>query len=203
MNSSHFFCLSIIFTALTVSANAQDGSDAREAPPSAQQETLPEDDFSEVPPADNPFRKWRAAIDQQAQQTGGRAAGYGEYGGGGASPYGGGGASPYGGGSPYGSPTSPNMLFQQAVRQTVKRLAAASTEAEKRKLLDLVRAAFNERYERAIATRQQELDELEQRLQALRADLDHRREAQEKVVDVQVRTVELAGEGLVEPEANR
>ena len=49
-----------------------------------------------------------------------------------------------------------------------------------------------------LATASLEVFERSQQLQLLRTDLERRRAAQQKVVEVQLRTIELAGEGLVE-----
>lgn len=161
------------------------------------------------PTADNPFRAWRLAVEQQSLKPqpsmqdgpgngaymGGYASGLGVMPGGPGGGYGGA-AGGYGGGMS--SEPSPSDLFQTAVRNSVQRLARAKTDAEKQKLLETVRSAFHERYQQAIAQRQGELDRLEQQLQQLRQDLERRRAAEQKIVEVQLRTVELAGEGLVE-----
>lgn len=170
---------------------------------------------------DNPFRAWRLALEQQALKpqagmdlgmgmeggyggvgigmTGGEGYGMVAPGGAGGFPGAGGysGAGGYAGGD-YGQAASPSELFQKAVRDSVQRLAQAKTEAEKQQLLEAVRTAFHERYQQAIAQRQRELNRIEKQLQQLREDLERRRAAEQKVVEVQLRTIELAGEGLVQ-----
>ena len=210
-----FLCTNAAAQAIPAAAPAQDPS-----PPSAESK--------QEAAIDNPFRQWRLAVEQQALQSdpapsgmegGVVLGGYGSatpavggIGYGGMDMYGGEtyGSGGYGGGG-YGSPPgeygggyggegqlSPSQLFQQAIQVAVMRLAQAESDAQKQKLLEVVRGAFNERYEQAIARRQQQLEQLEKQLQQLREDLERRRSAQQKVVEVQLRTVELAGEGLVE-----
>ena len=189
MKFSRALYLTIAFAVLAPGANAQDDLNPPGEDPSPQQVTPSPLNETGI---DNPFRQWRAAIEQESAEGMSGSGGYGMKA---MSSYG---SGDYGSSSGSSGPPSPSDLFQQAVRRSVKQLKSAKTEAEKQKQLELLRSAFNERYERALVRRQQDLDKLEQRLQKLQEDLQHRREAQEKVVEVQLRTVELAGEGLVE-----
>lgn len=183
MRFSHIVCLPLALAFLTSGANAQDrGQPSKDG----------------GAPADSLFRQWRTAFEQHAEdRSRGSMMGYGaEMSGMGMMS---GGASMSGGMMGMAMPVPPAEIFQQAVRRAVEQLRAAETEEEKEKLLALVHSALKERYEQALAQRGEELDALEKRLEQLRTDLERRREAQKKVVEFQLRTVELAGEGLVDP----
>lgn len=220
MNLSRYVLALLLAAAVAAGTQAQDEVSENTASPSVVRSNS--EDGAAGPPVDNLFRRWRDAVAHQSAQGAEsmmEGSGYPGMGSGSMGGYGGPGVnSSMGsgmgsememgsgmemgmgmmGGMPAAAAPTPSELFQQALQRAVQRLRSAKTEEEKQELLELVRSALSERYEQALTQREQELDDLEQRLQKLRTDLERRRQAQQKVIDVQLQTVELAGEGLVE-----
>lgn len=114
---------------------------------------------------------------------------------GGASPYGEG--SPYGGGgaSPYGGRPDP---FRAGLARLLDMLPKAKSEEEKKQLLEYAREALTKRYQQQLENREREIRNLELRLTALRDEQQRRSDAAERIIELQMKSLELAAEGLLE-----
>lgn len=131
------------------------------------------------------------------------AGGYGGYGEMGGYPGGGGG---YGGGmmgegygemGGYGGGSPPDP-FRAGLDRLLDMLREAKSEAEKKQLMEYAREALAKRYKQQLERREAEISDLERRLDALRQEQQRRNDAAERIVDLQMRSLELAAEGLLE-----
>ena len=61
-----------------------------------------------------------------------------------------------------------------------------------------IRTAFDERYDQMIDLRESDVERLRQSISKLEADLQRRKAAKKRVVDLQLQSVQLAAEGLLE-----
>ena len=88
--------------------------------------------------------------------------------------------------------------FELGLQRAITALKAAKSEPERTALLAYVRRAFQDRYDRSILQRREELQKLKARLAKLDSDLKRREAAKSRVIEVQMQSVQLAAEGLME-----
>ena len=74
----------------------------------------------------------------------------------------------------------------------------AKSEKEREVLHGYVRTAFSDRYDKLIADRKKDLEKLKQSVARLDSDLKRREAAKDRVVQLQLQSVQLAAEGLLE-----
>lgn len=96
------------------------------------------------------------------------------------------------------STPSPDDLFRAGLQKAILALKSTKSTTKKAVLLGYVRRAFQDRYEESIASRRSELEKIKLRVAQLESDLKRRESAKERVVEVQLQSVQLAAEGLME-----
>lgn len=89
-------------------------------------------------------------------------------------------------------------LFRAGLQRAIAALQQVKTEDEKKTLIGYVQIAFQQRYDRSIKQRRQELDRIKERVAKLEVDLKRRQAAKNRVIEVQLQSVQLAAEGLLE-----
>ncbi len=108
----------------------------------------------------------------------------------------------YGGGEMYGDggdSTSPaDRRFQIGLQRAIQALRNSKSEADQKALLDFVRQAFQNRYDESIQSRRKQLNQIKERVAKLEGELKRREAAKSRVVEVQLQSVQLAAEGLLE-----
>lgn len=88
--------------------------------------------------------------------------------------------------------------FKHALAMLIDQLAAAESSTAKSTLLGYAREALTERYTEQIELRRKEISRLEGRLKELKEDLAKRSARAEQVVNLQLNSLELASEGLID-----
>ncbi len=91
-----------------------------------------------------------------------------------------------------------DQLFQAGLQRAITALRIAKSENEKKQLLSYIRHAFTVRYEQTIARRRDELKKIKDRVAELESELVRREAAKSRVLEVQMQSVQLAAEGLME-----
>lgn len=99
---------------------------------------------------------------------------------------------------PGGAGFSQDQQFRRGLQRAIQLLQQAKTDNEKETLRDYVREAFDDRYAKMIASRKRDLERLKRSVAKLESDLKRREAAQQRVVEVQMQSVQLAAEGLLE-----
>lgn len=97
----------------------------------------------------------------------------------------------------YGQP-SPNELFRRGLQRAIHSLKKAKSDEESEALRGYVRAAFSERYDKMISGRKRDIERLKTSIAKLESDLKRRETAKERVVQLQLQSVQLAAEGLLD-----
>ena len=99
-----------------------------------------------------------------------------------------------------GAPSRDNAerVFQRGLQRAIIALGKAKTDRERETLRGYVRQALDERYRKMISARQKELDRLSASVARLKADLKRREHAKDRVIEVQMQSVQLAAEGLLQ-----
>ena len=88
--------------------------------------------------------------------------------------------------------------FRRGLQRAIVALGNAKSEPEKETLRQYVRQALESRYLRMIADRQREVEQLKQSVAKLESDLKRRESAKDRVIEVQMQSVQLAAEGLLQ-----
>jgi hypothetical protein len=97
-----------------------------------------------------------------------------------------------------GSMSSADQRFQAGLQRAIAAIRKSDTEADQKTLLNFVRRAFEDRYDESIQSRQKQLLQIKQRVAKLEAELKRREAAKSRVVEVQLQSVQLAAEGLLD-----
>ncbi len=97
--------------------------------------------------------------------------------------------------------TGTDSRFRAGLRRAITALKRAKTASERETLLGYVREAFETRFQETIVTRRKELAHIKKRIAELESDLQRREAAKARVVAVQLQSVQLAAEGLLEFDA--
>lgn len=102
------------------------------------------------------------------------------------------------GGMGMGIEPDPEIKFRQGLQRAIRALRGAKTDEERTALKGYVKTALQERYMRMIQSRRKDLENLKAKINRLEADLSRRESAAKRVIEVQMQSVELASEGLLE-----
>lgn len=92
----------------------------------------------------------------------------------------------------------PEQVFQRGLQRAIRSLRNAENDEQKTALKGYIKTALEQRYTRMIDMRRKELDRLKAQISKLEQDLKRREAAKKRVVEVQMQSVELASEGLLE-----
>ncbi len=95
-------------------------------------------------------------------------------------------------------PISDEKLFRYRLRTAISQISEAKGADEKAALLKYTQTALQEQYDAMIARRTKDVDRLKERLAKLDADLQKRAAAKDRVVKLQMQSVILAAEGLLD-----
>ncbi|MFK8111044.1 MAG: hypothetical protein AB8B91_02515 [Rubripirellula sp.] len=94
--------------------------------------------------------------------------------------------------------SDPDYQFRQGLQRAIRMLQQSKAESQKETVRGYIRSAFESRYDRMMANRKQELDQLRKGIEKLERELQRRTAAKERVVQLQLQSVQLAAEGLLE-----
>jgi hypothetical protein len=92
----------------------------------------------------------------------------------------------------------PDELFRRGLQRAIHSLKNAKSDEEGDALRGYVRAAFSERYDKMIVDRKRDVAKLKKSIAKLEQDLKRREFAKERVVQLQLQSVQLAAEGLLD-----
>jgi hypothetical protein len=92
----------------------------------------------------------------------------------------------------------PDELFRRGLQRAIHSLKNAKSDEEGDALRGYVRAAFSERYDKMIVDRKRDVAKLKNSIAKLEQDLKRREFAKERVVQLQLQSVQLAAEGLLD-----
>lgn len=93
---------------------------------------------------------------------------------------------------------SADELFRANLPRAIQQLKKSKTPEERTALQKYIRQAFEQRYDRMMADRKQDIARLRKSLTELESDLQRRTAAKDRVVGLQLQSVQLAAEGLLE-----
>lgn len=99
------------------------------------------------------------------------------------------------------SEPDPDSIFRRGLQLAIAQLREAKTPAKKETLRAYLRNAFQNRYDNVMQKRQKDLDDLKKRVSDLQADLERRVAARDRVISLQMQSVELTAEGLMQIDA--
>lgn len=97
-----------------------------------------------------------------------------------------------------GSGVSPEENFRLALRKAISKLSSSQSDEEKASLMRYTQDALQQQYDKMIQRRRDELNRLKQSLAKLETDLQKREAAKDRVIKLQMQTVTLAAEGLLD-----
>jgi len=83
--------------------------------------------------------------------------------------------------------------------QAMQQLAQATTDEETQAAQDELRQALEEEYDKALAAYEKKLDDMEQRMQALRDEVSKRRDARDELVELRLKMLTYEAQGLPWP----
>lgn len=92
----------------------------------------------------------------------------------------------------------PEDYFRSGLQKAIRMLQNVKTDTDRKTLQNYIRVAFEERYDRMMQRRKQDLDSLRKGIEKLEMELKRRVEAKERVVQLQLQSVQLAAEGLLD-----
>ena len=88
--------------------------------------------------------------------------------------------------------------FRRGLQRAIKMLKKSKNETSKEIIRDYIRTAFSQRYDRMIDQRKKDVERLRKSITQLENDLQRRTAAKKRVVELQLQSVQLAAEGLLE-----
>ena len=97
-----------------------------------------------------------------------------------------------------GNAPDPEERFGRGLRLAIKMLKQTEDDAQKEVIRGHIRTAFEQRYDRLIAKRKEDVQRLRDSIAQLESDLSRRIAAKTRVVELQLQSVQLAAEGLLE-----
>lgn len=98
-----------------------------------------------------------------------------------------------------GEPAVPDdELFRYRLRTAISQISDSESAADKAAILKYTQTALQDQYDLMIARRKKDLERLKERLAMLEADLQKRAAAKDRVVKLQMQSVILAAEGLLD-----
>ena len=89
-------------------------------------------------------------------------------------------------------------LFRANLPLAIEQLKQSKTPEQRATYQLYIREAFEQRYDRMMAERKQDIERLRKSLNELESDLTRRSAAKDRVVKLQLQSVQLAAEGLLE-----
>ncbi|MEM8669589.1 MAG: hypothetical protein AAGG48_18830 [Planctomycetota bacterium] len=92
----------------------------------------------------------------------------------------------------------PEDFFRRALQRAIRGLREAENDDDRTTIKGYIKTALEERYSRMIKKRREDLEGLKAKIQKLEQDLKRRESAAKRVIEVQMQSVELASEGLLE-----
>lgn len=104
-----------------------------------------------------------------------------------------------GGMSGMSSGPSPEQVFREGLQRAIIALRKAKSDDTREMLRGHIREAFEKRYETMIAARRKDIARLKQSVANLEAEMQRRAVAKDRVVQLQLQSVQLAAEGILEP----
>ncbi|TWU06389.1 hypothetical protein [Stieleria varia] len=93
---------------------------------------------------------------------------------------------------------SPDDMFRANLPRAIEQLKRSKTPEERAALQNYIREAFENRYDRMMNDRKKDIERLRASLAELESDLRRRTAAKDRVVQLQLQSVQLAAEGLLE-----
>lgn len=87
--------------------------------------------------------------------------------------------------------------------QALDRYKDAESDADREDAAEEIRDELGKQYDQFLADNEKQIEELQARIERLRDQLDRRREAKSKMVDLEFERVINASEGLIWPEGSR
>jgi hypothetical protein len=103
-----------------------------------------------------------------------------------------------GGGMGMEAKPSADELFRANLPRAIQQLKQSKTPEQRAALQKFIREAFEQRYDRMMKDRKKDIDRLRKSLSELESDLQRRSAAKDRVVQLQLQSVQLAAEGLLE-----
>lgn len=97
------------------------------------------------------------------------------------------------------SAPSPDEVFRHGLQLAITALRKAQDDDERNTLRGYIRAAFEKRYETMIEGRKTDIARLKKSVANLEAEMQRREAAKDRVVQLQLQSVQLAAEGILEP----
>ena len=88
--------------------------------------------------------------------------------------------------------------FRIGLQKAITALKKAKSDQERKALEGFIVQAFSDRYDRIIASRKKDLERLKKQIASLEQDLSRREAAKSRVIQVQLQSVQLAVEGVLE-----
>ncbi len=92
----------------------------------------------------------------------------------------------------------PDDRFRSQLRMAIARISSSDNDQEKAELMQFTQAALAQQYDAMITRRKAELQRLKDSLLKLENDLQKRETAKDRVIKLQMQTVTLAAEGLLD-----
>ena len=101
---------------------------------------------------------------------------------------------------PHGAPAAPTaeVVFNVRLQRAIEILKSSKDAGKKKALQGFIKDAFSQRYDQMMSARNQDITRLRKRLATLEADHQRRVAAKERVVQLQLQSVQLAAEGLLD-----
>ncbi len=94
--------------------------------------------------------------------------------------------------------TRKDLAFQNGLVRTLEQLKKTTDPEEKKVLLQYARDAFSKRYQEQLKERATTIESLERKLNQLKEDHKRRADATERIVDLQMKSLDLVAEGLLD-----
>ena len=88
--------------------------------------------------------------------------------------------------------------FRSGLQRAIAALSKSKSDDEKAVLRGHVRDAFEKRYDETMASRKKDIDRLRKSIARLESDLQRRVAAKDRVIQLQLQSVQLAAEGLLD-----
>ena len=86
--------------------------------------------------------------------------------------------------------------------EAIRDLKQAKSESEKKEVRESIRKRLSEKYDEILAQQEKQIETLEQRLAELRDQLNRRKDAKPRMVDLKLEMIESRAEGLGWPDSN-
>ena len=91
---------------------------------------------------------------------------------------------------------APNSQLAPKANNILKKIAEAKSGSDEREATEELRSMLNEQFEKRMVQREKQIEELEMRIKKLRSQLEVRRDAKKKIVDLKLQTLVNEAKGL-------